>query len=340
MNNTNNTNDTNNTNNTNNGNNRGTGPADRGRSGSIRGSLTLLLCSIIWGSGFIGQKVGLSDLPPFALNGARHLLSAVILIPAGFFLMKKNGYTDKDKYGSDEVRRRWQNLIKGSLICGIFLALGTNMQQAGLMWISAGESGFITALYVIIVPFFGTFLGLKIKKRIWGCAAASIIGFGLLCLKDQMHISAGVWLTLGCAFAFSVEMLAIDRFVTPRNAVALSAGQMLVAALVSVAVSFFLESPSTGQLVSGLPVILYLALVPTTLGYTLQIIGQGHTEPALASLILSLESVFAAIFGVLFLGESMTARELAGCAIIFGSIVVAQLPDKRPDKRTDRKEGQ
>ena len=319
MNNTNNTNDTNNTNN---GNNRGTGPADRGRSGSIRGSLTLLLCAIIWGSGFIGQKVGLSDLPPFALNGARHLLSAVILIPAGFFLMKKNGYTDKDKYGLDEVRRRWQNLIKGSIICGIFLALGTNMQQAGLMWISAGESGFITALYVIIVPFFGTFLGLKIKKRIWGCAAASIIGFGL------------------CAFAFSVEMLAIDRFVTPRNAVALSAGQMLVAALVSVAVSFFLESPSTGQLVSGLPVILYLALVPTTLGYTLQIIGQGHTEPALASLILSLESVFAAIFGVLFLGESMTAWELAGCAIIFGSIVVAQLPDKRPDKRTDRKEVQ
>ena len=254
--------------------------------------------------------------------------------------MKKNGYTDKDKYGLDEVRRRWQNLIKGSLICGIFLALGTNMQQAGMMWISAGESGFITALYVIIVPFFGTFLGLKIKKRIWGCAAASIIGFGLLCLKDQMHISAGVWLTLGCAFAFSVEMLAIDRFVTPRNAVALSAGQMLVAAIISVAVSFFLESPGLEQLISGLPVILYLALVPTTLGYTLQIIGQGHTEPALASLILSLESVFAAIFGVLFLGESMTARELAGCAIIFGSIVVAQLPDKRPDKRTDRKEVQ
>ena len=302
------------------------------RSEKIKGNIALLFTAIIWGSGFIGQKLGLGSLPPLALNGSRHLVSALILIPVGYWMIRRNGYIDKKAEGLDEVRRRKKLLFQGSLICGTFLALGTNMQQAGLQWINAGQSGFITTLYVIIVPFFGTFLGLKIPRKIWGCAAVAIVGFGLLSLKGQMGISPGVWLTLGCAVAFSVEMLAIDRFVTPRNAVALSAGQMLVAAVISIILSLIFEDATMAQLAAGAPVILYLALVPTTLGYTLQIVGQGHTEPTVASLLLSLESVFAAIFGALILGETMSLREIGGCALIFASIVVAQLPEKERGK--------
>jgi drug/metabolite transporter (DMT)-like permease len=295
-----------------------------------KGNLMLLFTAMIWGSGFIAQKVGMEHVGPYAFNGIRQMLACIILMPATVRAAKMTNYFDAGVNGMDEVRDRRHRMLRASLVCGILLAIGTNSQQVGLSMIPASKAGFITAIYIVLVPILGLFFGQKVSARTWCCVAAAVAGFGLLSLKDGdfSAVETGDLIALSGALFFAMQIIAVNRFVTQNNAVILSAAQMLVSGVLTIICMVIFEDTSMRQVLAAALPLLYSAVVPTAIGYTLQIMGQKSTDPTVAALLLSLESVFSAVFGVLLLGESMTAQEWAGCAVIFAANIVSQIPSR------------
>jgi drug/metabolite transporter (DMT)-like permease len=290
----------------------------------IRGNLALLFTAMIWGSGFIAQRVGMATIGPFAFNGTRQVLAAVCLLPLMMREVRKSGIF------SNGFDHRVRTLLAGSFVCGVFLCIGTNMQQIGLITVTAGKSGFITALYIVMVPLAGIAFGNKATFKVWGCVLLALAGFGLLSLKGGglTTISPGDWITLGGAVGFTFQIIAVNHYVTKSNAIILSTCQMAVSGIISLLCMGLSETTTAAQLHASAIPILYAALIPTAIGYTLQIIGQKYTDPTVASLIMSMEAVFAALFGALFLKEMMTFRELTGCVMIMAATIIAQLPDR------------
>ena len=240
------------------------------------------------------------------------------------------GYFSKEKYGDETVGIRKKNLFKASIWCGVFLALGTNLQQIGLVTVSAGKVGFISAIYIVMVPIIGLFFGDNVGKKLWMCVALALVGFMLLSLNGGLGgITSGDLLTLAGAFFFAAQIVCINMHVTQDNSLILSTTQMIVSGIISLTLMFIFEDHSVATLMSGALPIMYSALFPTAIGFTLQVVGQQYVNPTTASLILSLEAVFGAIFGIFFLHETMTPREFAGSVLIFSSILAAQMPDKK-----------
>ena len=263
-------------------------------------SLTLILTALIWGAAFVAQSVGMDYLGPFTFNAARFFIGGLVLLPVIPLLDRLGGHTP-DK--SPAARRA---LVRGGLLCGLALGAASTAQQFGVQYTTVGKAGFITALYIVLVPLLGAFVGRRPAGRIWGSVALAVVGLYLLCMEGSFRLGLGDLLVLGCSVLFAVHILIIDRFSPLVDGVRLSCLQFFVAAAVS----------AVGMLSSGV-------------GYTLQVVGQKGMDPTVASLLLSLESVFSVLAGWVLLHQSMSGRELAGCALMFAGILLAQLPARR-----------
>ena len=287
---------------------------------SIRGSLLLLLTSLIWGVAFVAQSAGMDYVGPWTFNASRFLIGGIVLLP--FAIRKRDAFLQNRTV-----------TIKGGISCGLALAAASLFQQFGILHTSVGKAGFITALYIIIVPILGIFLGKKLPLRCGIAALLAAYGFYLLCLTEGLVLQIGDGLVLVCAFLFSIQILTVDYYSTRASGVLLACIQFFTcAALCSVGMVIF-ERPAFQDILSGWLPILYAGALSCGVAYTLQIIAQKDVEPTLASLIMSLESVISALAGWVLLGQSLSGREILGCVIVFLAIILAQLPNKLWQKK-------
>lgn len=308
-----------------------------------------MLTSFIWGSAFVAQSSGMDYVGPYTYNMARNVLAFLFLIPVIYVIGKKKGVTDDAGSGTgiDEeasVEANWKSILLpdrttlvGGIYCGLVMAVAGSLQQIGITMTTAGKAGFITALYIILVPLMGVFIGKKIPRIIWFCVVLAMAGFYLLCAKEGFSISKGDVLVLFCSVGFSVHIMTIDHFTSKGvDSVKMACIQFAVAAIVMTPVMFLLENPSVSGLLSAWMTIAYAGILSSGVGFTLQIVAQKDTDPTTATLIMSLESVFAAVSGCLFLNEVLLPKEILGCILVFVAVILAQvpLPVKSKEKRT------
>ncbi len=289
---------------------------------SLRGSLMLLLAAMVWGFAFVAQRVGMNSMQPLSFNGIRTLLSGVCLLPVLAVTGRRNASPPPAVPSGKSVQ------LRAGLLCGFFLFLATNLQQAGLVYTDAGKSGFITALYVVLVPVFNYILFRKNPGRwVWVGVAMAVAALFLLCVPTGQHLTLnrGDLLTLGCALCFTGHILTVDYFSPKVDPIRLSCHQFLFSGSLALLISLFTETVTWEGIRAALPALLYAGIISGAVGYTLQIVGQKSTPPALASLLMCMESVFAVLSGALILGERMSPRESWGCVIMFAAVVIAQL---------------
>lgn len=298
----------------------------------LQSDLLLLLTAIIWGSAFVAQKAG-AVLEPFTYNGIRMLIGGLVLIPVIFiFKAMKKEDDSAGKKSLEEKEAEKKTLIIGGICCGVVLCIASTLQQFGMYFdTDAGKAGFITSLYIVIVPILGLFLKQKVRLLVWGCIAMGAVGFYLLTMAGKgggFSLETGDFFVLLCAVAFSCHILVVDHFSPKCDGIKLSCIQFLTAGVIGIICMFIFENPVWADIVDCWLPILYCGVFSSGVAYTCQVIGQQHAEPAVASLIMSLESVFAVLFGVLLLGESLTLIEGIGCVVIFIAVVIPQLPSK------------
>ena len=286
-------------------------------------SLLLLLTATIWGSAFVAQSVGMDYVGPFTFTFARSIIGGVVLLPCILLLGKwKKGFTTKTEW-------------LGGICCGIALCVASNFQQVGIQFTTVGKAGFITALYVVLVPIFGLFLKKRVPILIWGCVGLSVVGLYLLCMPaGAFTLALGDLLVLICAVLFSVHILVIDYFSPKGDGVVISCIQFFVCGILSGIPMLFFETPSVANMMDAKWSILYAGVLSSGVAYTLQVVAQKNVNPTVASLILCLESVVAVLAGWIVLGQDMSSREILGCALMFAAIVLAQLPV--PSKTKER----
>lgn len=290
-----------------------------------KGNLALLMTAIVWGTGFISQKLGNEVMPPLTFNAVRQLLAGAVLTPLVLRGFSRSGYMSSEKNTEVQLAKRKKRLLLAGFLCGIFMLIGTDTQQVGLLTVSAGKSGFISALYIVIVPFFSVLIGQKVRLRSVFCIILAMMGFAVMSLKGGLGgATAGDWLTLVSAAGFAAQIVTVKVFVDHDNDLAISALQFYFCGIIGIIIALITEHPTPAAVFSGIPILLYQTFVPTAMGYTLQIVGQKYTDSSTAALIMSLEAVFAAVFGAIFLREMMTAREIAGAAIILAATVIGQ----------------
>lgn len=303
--------------------------------GQARSNLLLLMTAIIWGSAFIAQSKGADVIGPFTFNTVRYALAVVALLPVIYiFSRKRNSENTVDQ--DIPKANGTKTLIIGGIATGIALFTASSLQQYAMAFTTAAKAGFITTLYVILVPIVGIFLKKKIRPIIWFCALLAVIGLYLLSIKPgTFSISRGDFFVLLCALAFTGHILIIDYFSPKTDGVKLSCIQFAVVSIASFVAMMMTETFVLSEVLDAIIPLLYTGVLSSSVGYTCQIIAQKKTDPVISSLILSLESVFAAIFGALILHESMSGREITGCAIMFVAIIIAQLPEKKNRRLTD-----
>ncbi len=291
----------------------------------LRGCLMLLLCALIWGTAFVAQSAGMDYVEPFTYNGIRTLIGGLVLLPVIALFDRLKPQSERPT--REEKREIDRNSWKAGVICGLFLAFASSFQQIGISMTTAGKAGFVTALYVVIVPVLGIFLGKKVPKIVWLCVAAAVAGFWLLCVKEGFSVSTGDLLVLCCAFLFSFHILAVDRFNGWKvDGVRMSCCQFLTAGTLMLIAMAFTEHPTLSAIWDARVTILYAGVMSCGVAYTLQILGQKLTEPTEATLLMSLESVFAALSGWLLLDEKLAGREIFGCILVFAAVIFAQIP--------------
>ena len=259
-------------------------------------------------------------------NAVRQFMAGVVLTPLVMKGLSKSNYLSKAHNKQAQLSYKRKKLLAGGFLCGLFMLIGTMSQQIGLLTVSAGKSGFISSLYIVLVPIFGVVIGTKVKRKSIICVIIAAAGFAVMSLQGGLgKTTPGDWLTLISAAGFAAQILVINQFVDKDNAVILSQLQFLVCGSVGIIIAVLAEGPTPAALIAGIPVLLYQTLVPTAGGYTLQIIGQRYADSTTAALLMSTEAVFAAIFGALILKEAMSGRELIGAGIIFAAIIIAQI---------------
>ena len=298
------------------------------KTGQMKNSLLLLLTSFIWGVAFVAQSVGGEAVGCFTFNGVRSLIGAFVLIPVIYFLDNQK----KKELGEEkflEQKGDSKRLLLGGVCCGVMLCIASNFQQFGISFTTVGKAGFITAMYILIVPILGLFMKKKVGVKVWLGVVLATIGLYMLCMtSESFSLSKGDFLVLICAGFFSLHILIIDYFSPKVDGVRMSCIQFFVCGIISVIIAFIFESPSLSAILSGWLPILYAGVLSCGVAYTLQIVGQKNMDPTVASLILSVESVFSVLAGWLILNQTMTLREFSGCGLMFLAIILAQLPDR------------
>ena len=303
----------------------------------VRNSFLLLLTAIIWGSAFVAQSVGMEHVEPFTFTFTRSIIGGVVLIPVIILLRKTDSAAmRRDSQGKDVAGIKGITKYEwlGGICCGIALCAASNFQQIGMLHTTVGKAGFITALYVVIVPILGLFLRKRVPALIWVCVVLSVAGLYLLCMpKGAFSLAQGDVLVLICALLFSFHILIIDYFSPKGDGVVISCIQFFVCGILSGIIMLFVENPTFANIMDAKWSILYAGALSSGVAYTLQVVAQKGVNPTVASLILCLESVVAVLAGWIILGDKLTSRELAGCILMFVAIVLAQLPTPKKERK-------
>ncbi len=295
---------------------------------SMRGNLLLILTAFIWGLAFVAQKQGGAEMGALTFNGVRSLLGGgmlLVLLP----LLDKVGLTHRPA-----TRENKRVLWLGGVLCGLALFAATNLQQVGLNFkqfgleeTTAGKGGFITAIYIVLVPIFGLFIRRRTTLFTWIGVVLAMVGLYFLCMQGESGIVPGDLMVLACAPIFAIQILLVDHFVARADGVRLACIEFFTVGMLNIPLMFWLESPSLTTMLHCWPSVLYAGLLSSGVAYTLQIVAQKHTHPTTASLLMSFESVFAVLAGWAFLpDEKMTAWQIIGCVVMFAAVVLAQLP--------------
>lgn len=288
----------------------------------LKGSLSIILATVIWGSTFVAQSVGVESIGPFSFLSIRCFLAVIALLLVLFLRNRK----DFVKILTDP--RLW----KAGIPCGVALFAATALQQIGLIYTTAGKGGFITAMYIILVPIFGLFLKQKPPKTVGISVVIAAVGLYLISGAGFTAINIGDVLMLGCAVAFAVQILIMDRVAGDLNSMALNMSQALVCAVIAGICALCFEELNLDNILSCWFPLAYAGVLSMGVAYTLQIVGQKSLEPTTASLLMSFESVFAAISGWLLLNESFTLTEGIGCVLVFSAVILSQIPVKNTKK--------
>ncbi|GAB1476109.1 DMT family transporter [Bacillota bacterium] len=297
----------------------------------LTGNLFLLLTALIWGLAFVAQRVGMDYVGPLTFTALRFWLGVAVLLPVLYFMsLKNNKENNPAKTVNPVTVPKSKNLYIAGGVCGTVLFAASILQQYGLVFTTAGKTGFITALYIILVPIFGYFFKHKPGAKSWIGVALGTVGLYFLTITEAFTIARGDFIVLIGAFFWAAHVLSIDHFNPYFDAIKLSITQFVVCASLSTIGMLIFETPTWDAIVSGAVPLLYAGILSCGGGFTFQILGQRHTSPTVASLILSLEAVFGAIFGFLLLKEIMSVRELAGCALLFSAVIISQLPQRKP----------
>ena len=286
----------------------------------LSGVIALLGATVIWGSAFIAQSVGMDKIGPFTFQAVRCFLAVVFLFPASALFSKGKPFW---KSWTDPA------LWRSGVICGLALFAASSLQQIGLVYTDAGKAGFLTAMYIVFVPFLGLFVGQRPGRNALLSLIPAIVGLYLLSCTSVSGINKGDVLLLLCAVAFSVQILLIDRHCAGLDGLKLNCIQALVAAVLSVPWALLTETVVPSRIASCWLPLGYAGIFSMGVAYTLQIVGQKRVAPSAAALLMSLESVFAALFGWLLLHETMTRAEELGCVLVFAAVVISQLPEKK-----------
>ena len=310
----------------------------------LRNTFFLLLTAMIWGAAFVAQSVSMDYIGPFTFICLRSVIGGLFLIPVIIVLdgiRKKSQNESANAVNSENIlhnieteekqRLSWKNkqLIEGGIVCGIFLFFANCFQQTGIQYTTVGKAGFITTFYIIIVPLIGLFFKKYCGILTWIGVVIALAGLYFLCITQKLTIQRGDALILCCSVLYAGQILAIDHYNPFVDGVKMSCIQFLTGGVLGAVFMLLFENPSIAMILSATGPILYTGIMSTGVGYTLQIVGQKGLNPTVAALILSLESVFSALSGYVFLHQVLTIRELIGCALMFIAIVLAQLPDIR-----------
>lgn len=289
----------------------------------IQGIIFLLIATLIWGTAFVAQSVGMDYIGPFTFQATRSYLAVIALWPV-IWLM------DKRKDGGKTFKAKWtdKHLWKTGILCGIALFIASGLQQIGLVYTDAGKAGFITAMYIVLVPVLGLLFGKKVSGLVWFSVGLAVAGLYLLSCVGVSEINIGDLLLIGCAAAFAVQITLVDRLAQNLDGLRLNFVQFLVNALLSTVFMLATETPVWENIRACAVPLLYTGILSSAVAFSLQILGQQHLDSAPASLIMSLESVFAALSGWLLLNEVMSGMELLGCALVFIAVILSQLPTR------------
>lgn len=288
-----------------------------------KGSLLLLLTAFIWGMGFVAQTSAMDAVEPYTFLGIRFLIGSAVLLPV--IIINDGIHKKKGTYKKMDSQER-KILILGGVLCGMALFGGAALQQLGIVCgAETGKAGFLTAMYILIVPILGIFLKKKVGVKIWLCVLVAVVGIYFLSVKNGFSIYKEDFLLLACAFAFSIQIMLVDYFVPKTDAVRLSALQFFVVGIIGTVIMFIKESPDIHSIMEAAVPILYAGIFASGAGYTLQVVGQQYARPTEASLIMSLESAFALLGGIVILHQLPDAREYIGMALMFAAIIVSQI---------------
>jgi len=288
------------------------------REGTVKSDILLLITAVIWGFAFVAQRVGMEYVGPFTFNGTRFLLGCLVLIP--FILLRSRKLKRQGI-----VRAPNRSLIPGGCLAGAVLFLGASFQQAGLVYTTAGNAGFITGLYVVVVPFIGSFIGRKPNTGTWTGAVLATAGLYLLSVKGDFTIAYGDLLVLAGAFMWAIHVLIIDRLSPKNSALKIAFIQFAACSLLSFVTAVFVETIQVKNMVDAALPIFYGGCISVGIAYTLQVVAQKNAHPAHASILLSLEAFFAALGGWMMLDELLSPREMTGCAMMLSGMLLSQL---------------
>ena len=296
-----------------------------------KNTFLLFLTAFIWGVAFVAQSVGMDYVGPWTFNASRFIIGAVFLIPCIAFLdvLKKKEAVSSGISSEESAPKDTKTLLIGGLCCGIAIAVASTLQQYGISMTTVGKAGFITALYIVIVPILGIFLKKKPRLIIWVSVVLALAGLYFLCMTDSLSFSKGDTMVLLCALVFSLHILIIDYFSPKVDGVRMSCIQFFVASIICGIPALILEHPQFSSLVAAWAPILYAGILSCGVAYTLQIVAQKNYDPTIASLILSLESVFSVLAGWVILHQALSPREILGCVLVFIAIILVQLPEKK-----------
>ena len=303
---------------------------------AIPGSVILLLAALAWGSAFVAQSLGSDSVRPFTFNAARSLLGALVLVPV---------FLTFDRVNKKPKKSGGKTLLIGGVLCGVLLFMACTLQQFAISYVDTagktaeeletiekaniGKVAFLTALYIVLVPVFGVFMKKKAGVQVWLGVLIALIGMYFLSIKPGFTISGGDIYAFLCAFAFALQIIVVDEVVDKVDPIRLSCLQFLVCGILSSVCAAIFDKPALSDILNAWAPILYMGVVSSGIAYTLQIIGQSRCNSVVASLVMSMESVFSALFGFLILHQAMLGREIAGCVLMLFAIVLAQIPGKK-----------
>lgn len=308
-------------------------PARMGAGSRLSGCGMLALAAFIWGTAFVAQSMGMEYLGPCTFNAVRSFIGGIVLLPVIFIASRLQNREGRitEKVFTPAFWRKNNTLLRSGVLCGFLLGGGSLLQQAGIRFTSAGKAGFLTALYIVMVPVLGMFFGRRPGFQVWAGVILALAGVWNLSVSGDFTIALGDTLVLCSALFFSFHILAVDRVSEKVEGIKLSCVQFFTAGILSAVAAAIFETPRFQEILAAWGPLLYTGVLSSGVAYTLQILGQKRVEPTAAALILSLESVFAALAGWVVLHEPLSHREILGCVLVFAAVILAQLPNRKPD---------